>query len=348
MDKHIYRFRNWRPITAYSSSYHLDSFLVTAVVTVLLIRLSLKISGYPQLGGGDLHIAHMLYGGLFMVIAYVIQTVFLGDRPRAAASIIAGIGFGFFIDELGKFITKDNNYFFRPAILGIYALFIAMWVTFRWINRRRSKTRQARIANILELLQEGLLYGFHKQELYLLNKYIDELEYNTPASKTLTELAAHVESVAKTDRPSLYIQIALTVEKMYHRFLRWKHFRSVLVVIFIVQAALSLFTLTDYLIDLLSAKQSLSVATEVSRSQAGQLTGIVIYGLTVAYGVYKLRENRLMAYQLFRVGLILNILITQFFAFYRQQFGAVFGLMFNLLLLGMVNYIIRLESRPKQ
>jgi hypothetical protein len=37
--------------------------LVCAVATVLIIRLILQIIGYPQLGGGGLHIGHVLYGG---------------------------------------------------------------------------------------------------------------------------------------------------------------------------------------------------------------------------------------------------------------------------------------------
>jgi len=40
---------------------HLEIFLVAAVAAILGIRLYLKLAGYPQLGGGSLHIAHMLW-----------------------------------------------------------------------------------------------------------------------------------------------------------------------------------------------------------------------------------------------------------------------------------------------
>jgi hypothetical protein len=39
-------------------------FLVAAVVTVLVTRAFLHMTGYPQVGGGGLHVAHVLWGGL--------------------------------------------------------------------------------------------------------------------------------------------------------------------------------------------------------------------------------------------------------------------------------------------
>ena len=38
-----------------------------------------------------------------------------GQTRQALAAIVGGAGFGTFIDELGKFITSDNDYFFRPT-----------------------------------------------------------------------------------------------------------------------------------------------------------------------------------------------------------------------------------------
>src|SRR3982074_2875166 len=98
----------------------LETFLVSAVAAFLGVRFFLGVTGYPRLGGGGLHIAHMLWGGAVVGAAVLLVLSDLGQRIRRAAAIIAGLGFGLFIDELGKFITSDNNYFYRPAIALIY------------------------------------------------------------------------------------------------------------------------------------------------------------------------------------------------------------------------------------
>src|SRR6266702_1490362 len=49
----------------------LERFLVSGVATIVLLRFYLEITGYPQVGGGGLHIAHMLWGGLLMLVAIV-------------------------------------------------------------------------------------------------------------------------------------------------------------------------------------------------------------------------------------------------------------------------------------
>jgi hypothetical protein len=49
----------------------LDTFLVSAIAAIVIIRIFLEATGYPQLGGGGLHIAHVLWGGLGMLVAIV-------------------------------------------------------------------------------------------------------------------------------------------------------------------------------------------------------------------------------------------------------------------------------------
>src|ERR1043166_5558121 len=100
--------RNDRPALA-------DTFLVTAVLTVLALRVYLAAAHYPQLGGDGLHIAHVLWGGLLMAVAIGILLSLLSRQSHLIAAVIGGAGFGLFIDELGKFLPSDNNYFFKPT-----------------------------------------------------------------------------------------------------------------------------------------------------------------------------------------------------------------------------------------
>lgn len=108
----------------------LDRFLIASVASVLVIRFYLAITGYPQVGGGGLHISHMLWGGLGMLIALILSLSFPGKRTQAIVALLGGIGFGAFIDELGKFITSDNNYFFQPALPLIYIIFMLLLLSF--------------------------------------------------------------------------------------------------------------------------------------------------------------------------------------------------------------------------
>lgn len=58
-----------------------------------------------------------------ILVDLILLLAILGGRIRSTAAIIGGLGFGKFIDELGKFITSDNNYFFQPTVAINYAIF---------------------------------------------------------------------------------------------------------------------------------------------------------------------------------------------------------------------------------
>jgi len=114
----------------------LELLMVMSVVTILINRAFLAMTQYPQIAFGSMHISHMLWGGLLMLVALVMLFRYWNPSIRRLAAFISGVGFGLFIDELGKFITKDNDYFFQPTIALIYLIFIAMYLAFRGLLSR--------------------------------------------------------------------------------------------------------------------------------------------------------------------------------------------------------------------
>jgi hypothetical protein len=131
---------------------YLENFLVSAVFSIVVIRVFLVATGYPQLSGNGLHIAHMLWGGFLMMAAILILISFLSKQAKYAASILGGLGFGVFIDELGKFITHDNNYFFQPAFAFIYIIFVLMFLAIRAIGKSMKVLQKDYTINALEVI----------------------------------------------------------------------------------------------------------------------------------------------------------------------------------------------------
>ncbi len=123
-----------------------ELFLVTAVASVLVVRAALAATGYPQVGGGGLHVAHVLYGGLLMAIAIIVLEIVPGSRTHSRAAVVGGVGFGLFIDEVGKFLTKDVNYFFKPAVAVMYVVFVALYLGARELLLARPLTEPRRLA----------------------------------------------------------------------------------------------------------------------------------------------------------------------------------------------------------
>src|SRR2546430_7357827 len=135
--------RNDRPVLV-------DSFLISAILTVLALRVYLAAAHYPQLGGNGLHIAHVLWGGLLMVVAIGMLLSLLTWPWQRLAALIGGAGFGLFIDELGKFLTSDNNYLFKPTATLIYALFIVLFLLAREVRHFRKLTPRENLVNAIE------------------------------------------------------------------------------------------------------------------------------------------------------------------------------------------------------
>jgi ABC-type Fe3+-siderophore transport system permease subunit len=146
----------------------IELFLASAVAAILVIRGYLAVSGYPKIGMGGLHIAHMLWGGMFMLAALLLLLIYWNPSMRRFAAFLAGIGFGTFIDEVGKFITHDNDYFYKPAPALIYIIFIFLFLMVRSIlgGRPQCEEESAFNAELRRHLPEAETAFGTKVEIY--------------------------------------------------------------------------------------------------------------------------------------------------------------------------------------
>ena len=139
----------------YSERYILLT-LLSFVLSVSLTRLFLEITGYPQLGGSELHFAHVFWGGLVWFAGSLIQLIFANHRALDISAVLTGIGAGLFIDEVGKFITQTNDYFYPAAAPIIYAFFLVTLFIFSLIRKKRNLSPRELLYNALEQFEEVL------------------------------------------------------------------------------------------------------------------------------------------------------------------------------------------------
>ena len=139
----------------HSETYILVS-LVSFAVTVIGTRVFLQLTGFPQIGNSVLHIAHALWGGLFLFVAAFLPLAYANRWAIQTSAILSGVGIGLFIDEIGKFITQANDYFFPPALPLIYGFFLL--TVFIYLRFRRPKDKEARsvMYHVFDRLQDAL------------------------------------------------------------------------------------------------------------------------------------------------------------------------------------------------
>src|SRR5205807_3749576 len=85
---------------------YLETFLVSGIAAILLLRFYLYVTGFPQVGGKGLHVAHTLWGGVLMLLALSIVFNDLDRDGYRLGSLLRAPALGLFTDELANFITR--------------------------------------------------------------------------------------------------------------------------------------------------------------------------------------------------------------------------------------------------
>jgi hypothetical protein len=221
-------------IRNFGIGFYLESFLVSSVAAILTIRLFLRLTNYPQLAGGGLHIAHVLWGGLLMLASIIILLSFLGKAAEWLGAIVGGLGFGMFIDEVGKFVTSDNDYFFRPAVAIMYVIFILLFITVRALQSRGGYSSREYLLNALHEMEEVALDDLDEEEKKRALVYLEKSEPLNPLVAALKDSLARA-NLNELPRPGLLSRLKVLVRNLYRRAVGLRWFTRALVFFFIGQ-----------------------------------------------------------------------------------------------------------------
>lgn len=341
--KRHYFYRNIR------AREHLELFLLSAIGSVLAIRFFLHLTGFPQLGGGGLHIAHILYGGLFMAAGSILSIAFLGLRTQRLAAFVSGVGFGFFIDELGKFVTSDNDYFFRPAVGIIYAIFVILYLVFNFLSRQRRLSSREYQLNALVHLEEAIVHDMDPIEKERAHELLQRADNRSPVTQQLRLLIENVALVPE-DQPRRITRLLHWLDRTYTRFWQRRASHPLVRTFFILESIAFVIVVSWGIFNNLDDIDTLLTTGTASYDFwlfIGQIVSSLVAAGFAIVGAIILTRSRVLAFEQFRRATLINLFLTEFFIFSRVEFQALPGFLFNVGMLLFITYIMHQERRSR-
>jgi len=336
-----------RFIRRFMADYYLLLSIVVFAATVILTRLFLKITGYPQLGNENLHIAHVLWGGLILFVATLIALTFSNSGVYQLVAILSGIGMGLFIDEVGKFITRSNDYFYPPAAPIIYGVFlISVFVYLEIRNFQPISARQS-LYTALEMMMQAVDQKLNAGQKRLLQAELEEAEQLAPGPEArqiaglLRQYIAGYQAPVEDERSAPVKAAMAFTGWVKNRVGRVWH-RRVLVLGLGLPSLLALFELGLMVWILINPHQTLNPLVNgiissgelnsvreiqwfVARLTIDGMTGLI----TLAAAIFLLARREHLGVELGIISLVLSLTAVNLITFYLDQFKAISNSLFQ-------------------
>lgn len=313
-----------------------EDYLLTSLVafgaTVIFTRVFLQLTGFPQIGNSVLHIAHALWGGLLLFVAVLLPLVLANRWAIKASALLSGIGIGLFIDEVGKFITQTNDYFFPPALSLIYGFIVLNVIVYLYFRRPHRVDPRKAMYHAFEGLQDALDGGLDTEEAARIEaqlaiaKQSDRDEIVSLANAISYYLQKEKRHLAAAE-PGHWKRIARWVDAFGRGFGRRMH-RNIISVLLILWVILVI----GYIAVLVLGHTNLD-------SQVVQWRGpliaiqVVIGGLMIVAVLAWLTGNEERSLRFAVSGFLLSLVALQSLYFYLSQFSAITSTLLQLVFL---------------
>lgn len=309
---------------------HVVAFLVATVATVLLTRAFLALAGFPQIGGGGLHVAHVLWGGLLMALAVVLLLSYVGPTLRPLASVLGGVGFGLFVDEIGKFVTEDNDYFFAPTAAMIYVVVVALVLVMELMHGRRAHQPAEYLAVAADRLAAGVAGGLTDAGRAEVEDLLQRSDGEPGAVELRRVLAAvpHDDVAVPDPVHALVLRLDATLRAAVAR--PWARY--------VVSTAVVLVAAQAVAVGIGVLGRTIDVVPWVGVVVLAGVAGTVVCAvLAIAAG----RAASVQGAVWMRRAVLVSLLVSQPFVFRALEWAAVAGLVVDLVAFGLLEVVLR-------
>jgi hypothetical protein len=353
-----------KPVRRHGAESHLLITLLSFAGSLTLTRLFLNLTGFPQLGNSQIHLAHVLWGGLLLFVAALLPLIYANRWVYSATALLAGVGIGLFIDEVGKFITQTNDYFYPPAAPIIYAFFLLTVLLYHQVRRRPTRDARAEMYHALDILEEVLDRDLSPEERVELVALLGRASQDarTPELAHLAEtLLQFIQAEGlhmAPDLPGFLERWGARIAKFERRWLGRRRLKTVLVaglgalgVVAMVRlaellvAAFTLGGIEEMIADLLHVGRVSSAVGLAWFSARAAFEGVVGI-LTLTAGVLLAFGREKLGVGLGILALLLSLTAVNLLIFYFDQFSTIALASAQLvILLGL--YHFRRHHRPR-
>ena len=352
----LYRYRRTLIEREQASELILLS-VISFAATVVLVRLFLELTGYPQVGGGSLHIAHLLWGGLALFIAAIITLIWDNPGVLYLSAIFSGVGVGLFMDEVGKFITQNNDYFFPAAAPIIYSFFLLFGMVYVLVRRPDANEPRRAIILALEQLQDAVYADLDEEEgKQLLAKLEVARHHPRKDIAAMAELLWHYVAEGNVPfrdyTPTLWQRGSTWFSALMKRRVGRDRHRILIILVLLINAVSSLAVLIFFVWVAISPEVTRNdlLAWMVEQAKQADAGGVVVQwvhtSMEITVGIVALFAFIAIVLHKERLGMMLALIesvlaltVLQVVTFYMDQFTAVLPTLFQFsIMLLVVSY----------
>jgi len=283
----------------------------------------------------------MLWGGLFMLLSMMGLMTFLNDDLKHFWAVMGGIGFGTFVDEIGKFITRDNNYFYEPTFAIIYVIFICLYLLYKSIQRQQLFTKEEYLINTLEKLKDVIIKDLDREEKEIAVQYLARSNPRHPVTKFLKQVFAEIDELPQ-ERDGYYTRLRQKASSWYHFFIDQDWFLNAVDGFFLLR---SLWYLISGIFLLVTVSQQVvsgnidGLLTPRGTLPLIQFFALLMQALFTLIGATIIWKSRKEAYILFKDSVFISVFILQVFHFTRNPLLALVSVFGDFLLLNILYYM---------